>query len=297
MVGTELALYVLNGLLFAASLFLVAAGLQIIFGVLGIINLAVGSFYAIGAYIGVELTRRALEAGVPPQFSVFILLFAAVFALIIAPPIEIGLLRPIYKRDPIFQLLLTYGIVLVFEDIIKLIWGVYPQAVTEPYLVYGSIKIGETMYPIYNLIVIGISFTVAALLEFMLHSTKIGVISRATSYDREMSSALGVNVKNVYLQIFIIGTALGILSGSMMAPIQAAVSGLSIEIIVLAFAIVVIAGLGSIKGAFIASIMVGLIRSIGIAFFPEIELAIIYLIVIVVLLVKPSGLFGKEVGG
>jgi len=289
-------IFLLNGLLYASSLFLIAAGLQITFGVLNIINLAIGSFYAIGAYLGIELVRQSLGIGLPPYLSIIALIATVGFALIIGPIIEVGLLRPIYKREAEFQLLLTYGLILIFEDIIKMFWGLYPQSIPEAYTAYGNILIGEITYPIYNLIVIVTTFIVAGMIAFMLTFTKIGIITRATSHDKEMSAALGVNVKRVYLLAFTMGTALGILSGALMVPIQTAMPGLSVEVIVIAFAIIVIAGLGSIKGALIASLIVGIIRSIGIALFPEIELAVIYLIVIAVLLIKPSGLFGK-VGG
>ncbi|MEM2169756.1 MAG: branched-chain amino acid ABC transporter permease [Candidatus Bathyarchaeia archaeon] len=291
-----LFIFLLNSLLYASSLFLVAAGLQLVFGVLTVINLAVGSFYALGAYFGIEITRSSLGLGLPTYLGVFMLIAAAGLALVIGPPIEVALLRPMYKREAEFQLLLTYGIVLIFEDLIKMFWGLYPRSISEVYVTYGGLSFGGITFPIYNLIVIIVTFIIAGIIGFMLKFTKTGIITRATSHDKEMSSALGANVKRVYLIAFTIGTALGILSGALMVPIQTAVPGLSIEVIVIAFAIVVIGGLGSIKGALIGSLIVGFIRSAGIALFPEVELAIIYLAVIAVLLIKPSGLFGK-VGG
>jgi branched-chain amino acid transport system permease protein len=283
---------VMSGLFAASILFLVAAGLQVVFGVQKIFNLACGSFYALGAYVGIVFVKTFVKVGFPEVLFVVPLILAGFFLAFIGPIIERGLLKFVYDRDETFQLLLTFAVVLMFEDIMKIIWGTSPVSTGGLYLVYGSVTILGATVPVYNLIVISCSLIIAALIGYLLTSTKFGRIIRATADNPEMSEALGVNMKSVYVRVFTLGTVLGTLGGALVIPAIVAMTEMAVELIVLAFAVVVIGGLGSIKGAFIGALVVGMLSSITISTYPELEMPLIYLIVIAVLVLKPQGLFG-----
>jgi len=281
-----------SGIFYGSILFLVSAGLQVVFGVQKIFNLACGSFYALGAYTGVSFIKVAQSLGLPPVLSLIPLLLAGFCLFFIGPIVERGLLKFVYNRDDHFQLLLTFAIVLMFEDVIKFIWGTSPHLTTKVYQAYGQIHILGVILPTYNLIVILSSVIIAGLLGYMLARTKFGRIIRATADNREVSEALGVNMKMVNVKVFTLGTVLGTLGGALVIPATAAITEMGIDLIVLAFAVVVIGGLGSMKGAFFGAMIVGVLRSISVATYPELELLIIYLIVIGVLVFKPEGIFG-----
>ena len=293
---TDILNILLSGIFYASTLFLVAAGLQVVFGVLKIFNMACGTFYALGAYVGVFLVKVSHDAGLPPLLSLLPLIVAGFALFFVGPLIERGLLRFVYDRDETFQLLLTFAVVLMLEDIIKLIWGTSPQSTAEVYLAYGQIDLFGAIMPVYNLIVIASSLVIAGLLGFMLTRTKFGRIIRATADNREVSEAMGINMKRVYMKVFTLGTVLGTLGGALVIPTTAAMTEMGVELIVMAFAVVVIGGLGSMKGAFFGAMVVGILRSIAISTYPEIELLLIYLIVIGVLVFKPEGLFGGSRG-
>lgn len=283
---------IFSGLFHASTLFLVAAGLQVVFGVQKIFNLACGSFYALGAYVGIHFVGVAHGWGLPPVLSIIPLIFAGLCLFFLGPIIERGLLKFVYDRDEAFQLLLTFAIVLMLEDMIKFIWGTSPQMTSGVYLAYGQINLFGVILPIYNLIVILSSLIIAGLMGYLLVNTKFGRIIRATADKREMSQALGINMTRIYVKVFTLGTVLGTMGGALVIPATAAVSEIGVELIVLAFAVVVIGGLGSMKGAFIGSMIVGVLKSIAISTYPELEMLIIYIIVITVLVIKPQGLFG-----
>lgn len=291
MLGTILNI-IFSGVFHASTLFLVAAGLQIVFGVQKIFNLACGSFYALGAYLGIVFVKAFLGAGLPSPLFIISLILAGLFLIFLGPLVERGLIRFVYNRDESFQLLLTFAIVLMIEDAIKIIWGTSPQTTGGVDLVYGQLNILGATLPIYNLIVIICSLIIAAIIGYTLLNTKFGRIIRAAAENRNMSEALGINMKWVYLKVFTLGTVLGTLGGALVVPSSAAVSEMGVELIVLAFAVVVIGGLGSMKGAFIGALVVGVLKSIAISTYPELEMLTIYLIVIAVLVIKPQGLFG-----
>jgi branched-chain amino acid transport system permease protein len=289
---TDVVNIALSGVFHAAILFLVAAGLQVIFGVQRIFNLACGSFYALGAYVGVSAVRWALDAGLPPPYFVLPLIVAGIGVAAIGPVVE-RLLRFVYDRDETFQLLLTFAVVLMLEDVTKLVWGTSPFSTGGLYLVYGSVSVLGATVPVYNLVVIGAGIVVALLIGWMLARTRFGRIVRATAENREMSEAVGVNMRRVYTQVFTLGTGLGTLGGALVIPSTAAMSEMGIDLIVEAFAVVVIGGLGSMRGAVAGALAVGLLRALAIATYPELEMLLIYLIVIAVLLWRPRGLFGE----
>ncbi|HME42446.1 MAG TPA: branched-chain amino acid ABC transporter permease [Syntrophorhabdales bacterium] len=282
-----------SGVFHASTLFLVAAGLQVVFGVQKVFNLACGTFYALGAYFGITVVKLLVDHGFPkPLFIAPLIAAGLLLGLIVGPVIERGLMKFVYDRDETFQLLLTFGIVMMLEDVIKFIWGTSPQSMGGIDLMYGQLNVLGATVPVYNLIVILCSLIIAGLIGYLLLNTKFGRIIRATADNREMSEALGINMKVVYIKVFTLGTVLGTLGGALVIPAGAAVSEMGVELIVLAFAVVVIGGLGSMKGAFIGALVVGVLKSIAISTYPELEMLTVYIIVIAVLVIKPEGLFG-----
>jgi len=282
----------LGGIFHAAVLFLVAAGLQVVFGVQKIFNLACGSFYALGAYVGVAAVQAFLGLGGPPALFVLPLALGGLLVGAIGIVVERGLLRFVYDRDETFQLLLTFAVVLMLEDAIRLLWGTAPYSTAGLYLVYGQVRVLGATVPVYNLIVIAASVLIAGGIGWLLARTAFGRIIRAAAEDREMAAAVGVDMPRVYVRVFTLGTALGTLGGALVIPATAAMSDMGIELVVEAFAVVVIGGLGSMRGAFVGALVVGILRAVAISVFPEIEMLLIYLIVIAVLVLRPHGLFG-----
>jgi len=282
----------LGGIFHAAVLFLVAAGLQLVFGVQKIVNLACGSFYALGAYFGITLVTWALGAGMPAWLLLPLLLVAGMTMALIGPPIE-RLLRTVYDRDESFQLLLTFALVLMFQDVFRFFWGVNPRSLENVHLVYGKISAGDFSVPVYNLLVIAAALNAALIVGLFLQKTNFGRILRATAENRNMAETLGVDVRGVYSAVFTLGTLLGTTGGALVVPTSAASLDMAIEFVIEAFAVVVIGGLGSMPGALIGALLVGGIRAVSLVFYPELEVLAIYLIVIAVLLFKPSGLLGK----
>jgi branched-chain amino acid transport system permease protein len=283
----------LSGVFHAAILFLVAAGLQVVFGVQRIFNLACGSFYALGAYVGVSAVEAYTAAGGPPALFLLPLAAAGLLVGVVGVVVERGLLRFVYDRDETFQLLLTFALVLMLEDVIRFTWGTAPQSTAGLYLTYGRVRILGAPVPVYNLVVIAASVVIAVGIGWLLTRTAFGRILRATAENREMAEALGVNMAALYARVFTLGTALGTLGGALVIPATAAMSEMGIELIVEAFAVVVIGGLGSMRGALAGALVVGVLRSIAISVYPELEMLLIYLIVIAVLVIRPRGLFGE----
>ena len=282
----------LGGVFHAAVLFLVAAGLQLVFGVQKILNLACGSFYALGAYFGITGTTILAQHGMPAWMLLPVLILCGLLLGVIGPLIE-RLLRAVYDRDESFQLLLTFALLLMFQDVLRFIWGTNPLSISVDYLVYGTVAIGDFRVPVYNLLVIASALLIAIGLNVFLQKTNYGRVLRATAENRAMAEALGVNVKVVYAAVFTVGTVLGTVAGALVVPTAAASLDVAVELVVEAFAVVVIGGLGSMPGALAGAIVVGLIRAFSLVIYPEFELLATYLIVIAVLLWRPAGLFGK----
>ncbi|MEE8210441.1 MAG: branched-chain amino acid ABC transporter permease [Acidiferrobacterales bacterium] len=285
-------LQVLNSLFYASVLFLLAAGLSLIFGVMGIINMAHGSLFALGAYV----TAWAVGSAVGSVNILFLFLLLPVGAIAVAVAgliIEPTLLRPMYKRREEYQLLITFGLLLVLEDFMHVVWGGKPLTASELIDAVGIIHVGEYIYPTYNLLVIAIGVVAAISLWAFVYRTKFGVMLRATSQNMKMASALGLNVRRVYMQAFAIGCFMAGLGGAIVVPSQAAVLGMGLDFLILAFVVVVIGGLGSLEGALIGALIVSFVRTGVIQFYEEFELAVLYLIAAVVLLIRPTGLFGK----
>jgi branched-chain amino acid transport system permease protein len=219
------------------------------------------------------------------------LLAAILVGVVVGPLIERGLLRFMYGRDEIVLVLVTYAVFLILEDFVKLVWGVEPYFLFEPYSLLGSFDIGGLTYPTYNLVMLGAALALGGALYWVLSKTRQGRILIAVIHDREMAAALGVNVGRVYFITFTIGAMLGALGGALSAPMISVQPGIGVEVIVLAFAVVVIGGLGSLAGAALGAMIVGLVRSAAVHYLPEVELFSIYLVMAAVLILRPKGLF------
>jgi len=287
-----LIIQILNSLLYASVLFLIAAGLSLIFGVMRIVNMAHGSLYGVGAFITAWLVGRAVAYGFTPVWLFVLIPIGAAAVALIGAIIEPVLLRPFYRRAEEYQLLVTFGLLLIIEDVVRFFFGGLPMTADTLLDAVPSMHLGGLVYPGYYIVVIGIGALAALALWAVIYRTKFGVMLRATSQDRRMASTLGLNVGAVYVSAFAIGCFMAGLGGAIIVPTQAAVLGMGIDALVLAFVVVVIGGLGSLQGALVGALIVSFVRTAGIQFFPEIELAVLYLIAAIVLLVKPTGLFG-----
>ncbi|MBN9541812.1 MAG: branched-chain amino acid ABC transporter permease [Reyranella sp.] len=283
---------VLGGAFHAAILFLVAAGLQLVFGVQKIVNLACGSFYALGAYFGITAVGAAVGLGLPPLLFLPVLILAGLLIGLVGLPIE-RLLSVVYRRDESYQLLLTFGLLLMFQDVFRFVWGATPRTMDGVYMAYGTAEILGTRVPAYNLLVIAASLVVAAALGLFLQRTKTGRIVRATAENRDMAEGLGVNASRIFALVFTVGCMLGTVGGALVVPSSAASLEMAVELVVESFAVVVIGGLGSMRGALVGALIVGLMRGAAISFMPEMELLSIYIVVVAVLILRPAGLFGK----
>ncbi len=286
---------ILNSLFYASILFLIASGLSLVYGVMRIVNMAHGNLYAFGAYVAAWVVGLAATAmpNASPVVLFVLLISGAVAAAGVGALLEPTLLRPLYKRAEEYQLLMTFGLLLVLEDVMRLLWGPHPLTASVVSDAMPSLSILGLTYPGYNLFVIAVGGVAAVALWAFVYRTRFGVMLRATSQDMRMASALGINVKRVYVQAFTIGCLMAGLGGAVVMPISGAVLGMGVDALILAFVVVVIGGLGSLEGALVGALIVGFVRTLGIMYFAEVELAVLYLIAAVVLFVRPAGLFAR----
>lgn len=283
-----------DGILFGAWLFLVAVGLTLVFGVMGILNVAHGALFAIGAYVSATVVSYYFSTGLPPILSLVAMLLGAVaVAVVLGPVLERGVLRLFYGRDEIVLLLVTYALFLVLEDLIRVVWGVFSYYAAEPYSLFGNVDIGPLHYVGYDFLIVGLAVVTGVLLWLALNCTKTGKIVLAVIQDREVSRAMGVNVALVYTATFTVGVFLAALAGAFSAPTTAITPHMGVNTIILSFAVVVIGGLGSIEGAAIGALIIGLARAVTVSFWPGLELFIIYGVMVTVLLVRPEGLINQ----
>lgn len=286
-----------DGIIYASWLFLIAAGLTLIYGVMKILNMAHGSLYALGAYAAASLGGAWLAHGYSPYGSYAVLIVAAVIAGLVAGlVIERGLLRFMYGRDEVTLLLATYALLLILEDLIKLAWGVDPYFFAEPYGLLGTLEFGNLIYPTYDLLLLAVALLIGGAMSWVLKRTRSGKLLRVVIHDREVSVAMGINVGRFYLTTFTVGAILAAIGGAITAPMISVVPGMGVEVIVLAFAVVVIGGLGSLPGAALGALIVGITRAAAVHYLPEAELFSVYLVMAIVLIFRPKGLFaGAEV--
>lgn len=283
-----------DGLVYAAYLFLVAVGLTLIFGVMKILNVTHGSFYAFGAYGAATAAGLWYERGWPDAGGfLFMVLLAMLIGLVIGIVLERGILRFVYGRDEVVVVLVTYAVFLILEDVIVLVWGPRSYAAYQPMIAAGSIDIGDLTLSNYDIGLVVLAAALAALSYWALNFTRYGRLLTAVIFDRETAAAFGINVRVVYTVTFIIGAMLGALGGAVMAPKISVTLGIGVEVIVLAFAVVAIGGMGSIEGALIGALIVGLARAAAVHLFPQIELFVIYAVMALVLGFRPFGLFSQ----
>ena len=284
----------IDGLTYASWLFIVALGLTLVFGVLKILNIAHGSFYALGAYAAASFVGWAASMQWAPSLSLVAMLLAAVaVAAVVAPLTERGLLRFFYGRDEVLLVLVTYALFLILEDVTKLVWGANPYYVFEPYTLFGSVDVGRQTYVGYDFVLVGLAVVVGVVVWWGLNRTRQGKIVLAVIHSAEVASSMGVNVSRVYIAAFSVGIFLAALGGAFTAPMISVQPGVSVGVIIVSFAVVIIGGLGSIEGAAVGALIVGLARSLAVHIAPVAELFSIYLVMALVLMSRPEGLFQR----
>ena len=282
----------LDGLQFSSYLFIVSAGLTIIFGVMKILNVAHGSFYAWGAYTAAFFIGKFSDMGLPDALGFLIIVTAAiVVGVILGFIIEQGILKHMYERDEVLIVLATFGLFLVLEDIILIAFGTDPYFAYQPMALLDSVELGGITRDVYGMTLIGVAAVVAVGCWWLLNKTKWGTLLKAFIFDREMGISMGINVPLVYTLTFIGGAILGGLGGAYIAPTISVAPGLGTEVIVLSFAVVVVGGMGSIAGAAIGSLIIGLLRAIAVHELPQVELFVVFAVMAVVLVFRPEGLF------
>jgi branched-chain amino acid transport system permease protein len=282
----------LDGLQFSSYLFIVSAGLTIIFGVMKILNVAHGSFYAWGAYTAAFFIGKFSDMGLPDALGFLIILAAAiVVGVILGFIIEQGILKHMYERDEVLIVLATFGLFLVLEDIILIAFGTDPYFAYQPMALLESVELGGITRDVYGITLIVVAAIVAVGCWWLLNKTKWGTLLKAVIFDREMGISMGINVPLVYTLTFIGGAILGGLGGAYIAPTISVAPGLGTEVIVLSFAVVVVGGMGSIAGAAIGSLIIGLLRAIAVHELPQVELFVVFAVMAIVLVFRPEGLF------
>jgi len=283
---------VVDALTYASWLFVVSLGLTLVFGVLKILNIAHGSVYALGAYAAASAVALVTTLNLAPAYSlVAMLLAAAGVAAIVGPLLERTLLARFYGRDEVLLLLVTYAIFLMLEDITKLVWGVNPYFVTGPLLMFGNFQLGPMRLSGYDMLLVVLAIVCGVSTWWGLNRTTLGKVVLAVIHNPEMSASMGVNVQRVYTGAFTVGVFLAALGGAFTAPLISVQPGLSVSVIVVSFAVIIIGGLGSIPGAALGAVVVGLARAASVHLMPEIELFSIYLVMAAVLVFRPEGLF------
>ena len=288
--GSLIMIQVMSGLSVGMFLFLVSVGMSLIFGVTRVVNLAHGSFYMVGAYMMVSLVEF-----LPERWWGFwlALLLAPIGVALLGGVVEVALLRRIYHRDPLMQLILTFGLILVVSTLVLLVWGPDNKSVERPEALAGSVTLFGQFFPSYYLLVLVLAPLVAVGMWMVFYRTRWGMLIRAATVDREMLGALGVNVAALYTQVFVFGSWLAGLGGALAAPTVAVALGMDSDVLVNAFVVVVVGGLGSFAGSFISAVLVGVLQSFGILIFPAISIVLLFAVMAVVLIVRPWGLLGR----
>jgi branched-chain amino acid transport system permease protein len=288
-----LVVQALNTAVYTAVLFLMAGGLSLVYGVMRVVNLAHGNLYMLGAFVMAWAVGSA-AAGVAPPLLLLLLPVAGIVVALAGAVIEPVFLRPLYNRAEEYQLLLTFGLLLVLEDTVKFVFGPTPLSASTLWSAFGTISVLGSDYPAYNVLVIAVGAVSAALLWAFVYRTKFGVMLRATSQNRKMAIALGINVRALYVLAFSIGCLMAGIGGAVIVPVQGAVLGMGVDALVLSFVVVVIGGLGSLEGALAGAFIVSVVRTLAIQYVPELELAVLYLMAAAVLVTRPAGLFGRS---
>ena len=277
----------LNAVQYGLLLFLLASGLTLIFGIMGVINLAHGSFYMIGAYLAYWFAKLsgslwlAIPIGIVIAFTIGLLLETVIF-------------RRLYRRDHLYQVLLTFGLILIFEELRSILFGDEVHGVAIPALFDYSIPLTDTLsYPVYRLFITAVCLAIAGLLYFVIHNTRIGMMIRAGTSNREMAASLGVNIPLLFALVFAVGMCLAAFAGAIAAPISSVFPGMGNQILIICFVVVVIGGIGSINGALIASLAIGFADTVGKVIAAEYSGIVVYLVMALILLWRPQGIANK----
>ena len=287
MTAEALLTQILNGLTIGAILMLVAMGLTLIFGLMGVVNFAHGSLYMLGAYLGLVVVSAT------GQFWLA-LVVAPLGVGILGYGLERAMIRPLHGRDPLLHVLLTFGIAVVLSEGVRIIWGPSVQPFALPEVLAGSVTFLGIQYPTYRLVVLVVALCLAGTIWFVLRRSNIGLIIRSGVQDREMVGALGVNVQRVFTGVFVVGTMLAALAGVLIGPLWSVHPDMGNEVIVYAFIAVIVGGMGSVGGAVVGALLVGVAELLGALVIPGMAKAAVYVVVALVLLVRPAGLFGTE---
>ena len=283
----SILIQLLNSLQYGLLLFLVASGLTLIFGIMGIINLAHGSFYMVGAYLAWSL------ASMTGNLFVAIVLGIAL-SVVLGLALEWLLIRRFYHRDHLYQVLLTYGLILVFEELRSIIWGDDVQGVQVPEILSASIPLTDTLsYPVYRLMMSAVCLLVALGMYLLIRRTRLGMMIRAGAHSRELVETLGINVRLLFQVVFALGVALASFAGMLAAPVSSVYPGMGNQVLIICFVVVVIGGIGSIRGALVAALLIGFAETFGQVFVPQLAGMMVYLLMALVLVLRPEGLFGR----
>ena len=275
----------LNSVQYGLLLFMLAAGLTLIFGIMGVVNLAHGSFYMLGAYLAWSLSA---------QFGSLTLaiLGGAALSVLFGLALEWLLFRHFYHRDHLDQVLLTFGLIYIFEELRSILWGNDVHGVPIPELLSASIPLTDNLaYPVYRLFMSGVCLALAAGLYFLISKTRLGMKILAGAFNRDMAEAMGVNIKLIHAVVFALGVALAAVAGMIAAPVASVYPNMGSQVLIMCFVVVVIGGIGSVRGALVAALLVGLVDTFGKVLLPQVAGMLVYILMAVVLLYKPEGLF------
>jgi branched-chain amino acid transport system permease protein len=284
---SEVSVFVLHGLAYAGLLFLVSAGLTLVFGMMNVLNFAHAAMYMLGAYFSFTLLQAT------GQFWLC-LIVCPLLLFIIGALVERFLLRRVHAYGHLHELLLTFGLAYIITELVKWIWGNYPQAVNLGGFLGGTVDLFGITYPVYRIFIFVCAVGVGVAMALILYRTRLGIILRAAVNDNEMVNALGFNVPLVFTGVFAFGAALSGLAGVIAGPLLTTYPGMAHEILIDAFVVIVVGGFGSLLGAVVASLLIGELQSFGVLLFPKLSLALVYMLMAAVLIIKPSGLFGEK---
>ena len=280
----------LNSLQYGLLLFLVASGLTLIFGIMGVINLAHGSFYMIGAYMAYALAPIVGSTFGGGFFAT--LLVGVVLAVLLGYVLEWVFFSFLYEREHLQQVLMTYGLILVFEELRSLLLGDEVHGIKPPDILAGSLPLGEMMtYPVYRLFISGVCLLLALGMYLVFTRTRLGMMVRAGSTNREMVQSLGIDIKFLYRVVFAAGVAIAVVAGMVAAPVSSVYPGMGNTVLIICFVVVVIGGIGSIRGALVASLLIGVVDTFGTVLLPQAAGVLVYVLMALILLWKPDGLF------
>jgi branched-chain amino acid transport system permease protein len=283
----DIPVFFLHGLAYASLLFLVSSGLTLVFGLMNVLNFAHATFYMLGAYFSYSIFRLT------GQFWLSLLL-CPLLLCILGALVERFLLRRVHRYGHLHELLLTFGVAYVITELVKFFWGNYALSISLDGFLTESVSFLSIEYPIYRLFIIACAVIVGLLMYLVIYRTRVGIIVRAAVNDSQMVDALGINVQFVFMSVFAVGAALSGFAGVIAGPLLTTYPGMASDILIDAFVVIVVGGFGSLGGAMLSSIIIGELQSFGVLLFPSLALALVYLLMAIVLIVKPSGLFGGE---